>query len=138
MLDAGEIIEGCELFEVATDLCFYIGNFNYNELMNQLCNHEKLDEATHILHKLINKDYNFDPAAFMPVIDLLRKLGKKHEADELSERMLILSEGGGITNKVRLNNNVKFKKKSEGTWRNIVHRYRYYVSLCWFSCTSLI
>ncbi|XP_056699046.1 pentatricopeptide repeat-containing protein At2g17140 isoform X2 [Spinacia oleracea] len=122
LLLGGEIIEACELFEIALDLCLYIGNFNYNDLFDQLCKNEKLDDATNALFKLINKEYNFDPASFMPVIDALCKLGKKHEADELAERMTIMSEQGEITNTVCHNNYAKLKKKGEGKWRNIVHR----------------
>ncbi|GAB2236119.1 hypothetical protein Droror1_Dr00027856 [Drosera rotundifolia] len=63
------------------------GNFNYKDLIDELCKDEKADEARDVLKKLISKGCSFDPAALLPAIDSLDKKGSKKEADELNEKI---------------------------------------------------
>ncbi|KAJ6365600.1 hypothetical protein OIU76_030390 [Salix suchowensis] len=94
LLVGGEVVKAKELFETALDRSFDVGNFLYKDLIDHLCKDEKLDDASGILHKLIDKGHWIDPASFMPVIDGLGKRGNKHEADELAEKMMEMASEG--------------------------------------------
>ncbi|KAG5620087.1 hypothetical protein H5410_005305 [Solanum commersonii] len=87
-LAGGEIVEAKQFLETAIDKHFDLGSFLYKDLIDKLCKVENLEGAHDILIKMMHIGYRFDPASFMPVIDGLNKLGQKHVADELTERML--------------------------------------------------
>jgi pentatricopeptide repeat protein len=127
LLVGGEVVKAKELFETALDRSFDVGNFLYKDLIDHLCKDEKLDDASGILHKLIDKGYWFDPASFMPVIDGLGKRGNKHEADELAEKMMEMASEGKVKNKVHQNASCsiqgKKNKDGESEWQTILHRY---------------
>ncbi|RVW48385.1 Pentatricopeptide repeat-containing protein [Vitis vinifera] len=126
LLIGGEVSDAKELFDAALDRCFDLGNFQYNELIEKLCKDEMLENASDILHKMIDKGYRFDPASFMPVIDGLGKRGKKHDADELAERMMDMASEGMVENKITRNesafNRQKRNKFSGSDWQTIIHR----------------
>jgi len=63
----------------------------YKDLIERLCQDERLADASSLLHKLIDNRYGFDHASFMPVIDGLNKRGHKQKADELAKRMMELT-----------------------------------------------
>ncbi|KAL3597764.1 hypothetical protein D5086_009401 [Populus alba] len=125
LLVGGEVVKAKELFETALDRSFDVGNFLYKDLIDHLCKDEKLDDASGILHKLIDKGYWFDPASFMPVIDGLGKRGNKHEADELAEKMMEMASEGKVKNKVHRNvrSSIQGKKNKDGEseWQTILH-----------------
>lgn len=125
LLAREEILEARELFEAAVDRSLEIGNFLYKDLIDRLCKDELIDLACDILQKMMYKGYSFDHASFIPVIDGLSKRGKKHEADELAERMLEMASEGKVVNKVCGDARVyeKSKKHKGSDWKTIVHRY---------------
>ncbi|TQE13921.1 hypothetical protein C1H46_000552 [Malus baccata] len=100
LLAGGEIWSAKELFEIALDRYFYLGNFNYNDLIDRLCKDEKLEDVASLLHAMKNKEYGFDPASFLSVTDGLGKRGNKQEADELSEIMMEMETKGRVADKV--------------------------------------
>ncbi|XP_027177968.1 pentatricopeptide repeat-containing protein At2g17140-like [Coffea eugenioides] len=131
MLTGGETLEAKVIFEAAMNRYLCLGNFLYTDLIDRLCKDEKFEEAHEVLNKMISKGYGFDPASFMPVIDALTKRGRKHEADELSERMLNMAAQGRVVNKVyfsqvdRASSRGKLGKldRSLGShWQTILHR----------------
>ncbi|KAJ6708277.1 RESPIRATORY COMPLEX I CHAPERONE (CIA84) putative [Salix viminalis] len=126
LLVGGEVVKAKELFETALDRSFDVGNFLYKDLIDHLCKDEKLDDASGILHKLIDKGHRIDPASFMPVIDGLGKRGNKHEADELAEKMMEMASEGKVKNKVHRNvrSSIQGKKNKDGEseWQTILHR----------------
>ncbi|KAG5248186.1 pentatricopeptide repeat-containing protein [Salix suchowensis] len=126
LLVGGEVVKAKELFETALDRSFDVGNFLYKDLIDHLCKDDKLDDASGILHKLIDKGHRIDPASFMPVIDGLGKRGNKHEADELAEKMMEMASEGKVKNKVHRNvrSSIQGKKNKDGEseWQTILHR----------------
>ncbi|KAG7975665.1 hypothetical protein I3843_06G110300 [Carya illinoinensis] len=126
LLAGGEVSEAKELFQAALDRTFDVGNFLFKDLIDKLCKDEKLEDASAILHRMIDIGYGFDPASFMPVIDGLGIRGNKHEADELAERMMEMASEGRVENKVYRNQwqRVRGKPKKHGAsdWQTILHR----------------
>ncbi|KAH7511463.1 hypothetical protein JRO89_XSUnG0200600 [Xanthoceras sorbifolium] len=126
LLNAGEVSEAKQLFEFSLDRSFYLGNFLYKDLIDKLCKDEQLEVASGILHKMIDKGYGFDPASFMPLIDVLGKRGNKHEADELAERMMEMASDSRVANKVHQSaGELAHKKQNKyagSDWQTIVHR----------------
>ncbi|CAK7329085.1 unnamed protein product [Dovyalis caffra] len=126
LLDGGEVVKAKKLFETALDRSFDVGNFLYKDLIDHLCKEEKLDDASGILRKLIDKGYRFDPASFMPVIDGFGKRGNKHDADELAEKMMEMASDGKVENKIHRNarSSIQGKKNKGGEceWQTVLHR----------------
>ncbi|KAM7258036.1 hypothetical protein ACFE04_013777 [Oxalis oulophora] len=122
LLLGGEIMEAKEILDAAIDRFFNLENFLYKDLVDKLCKEENFEDASHILNKMIEKDYGFDPAIFMPVIDCL---SNKQEADKLAEKMMQMTSEGRVTNKVFSNKEVtrgKQHKNGRNDWQTIVHR----------------
>jgi pentatricopeptide repeat protein len=126
LLARGEVSVAKDLFQAALDRTFDVGNFRYKDLIDGLRKDKKLDDASGILHKMIDIGYGFDPASFMPVIDGLGKRGNKHEADELAERMMEMASKGRVENKVYRNQREiiqgKPNKYRRIDWQTILHR----------------
>jgi pentatricopeptide repeat protein len=142
LLAGGELSKATELFEEALDKYFYLWNFLYKDLIDRLCEDQKFQDASSILHNMMNKGYGFDSASFLPVIDGLGKRGNKHEADELAEKMMEMASEGRIANKVYRSEReiIGGKPKSRGSdWKTIVNRYdRGKLSMILFFLTSLL
>lgn len=125
MLAGGEILEAKKLFEAAIERCFRLDSFPCKDLIDRLSKDDGLEEAFDILNKMVCNGYGFDPASFMPVIDALTKRGRKHEADELVERMLNMA----AVDKVYING--VYKQLPHGIssrylaseWKTILQRY---------------
>uniref|UniRef100_A0A2P2Q4S5 Pentatricopeptide repeat-containing protein n=1 Tax=Rhizophora mucronata TaxID=61149 RepID=A0A2P2Q4S5_RHIMU len=130
LLAGGEVAEAKVLFETALDRSFNVENFPenfpYKDLIYRICKDEKLENASDVLYKLIDRGLHFDPASFMPVIDGLGRRGNKHEADRLAERMIEMASIGRAEGKVYRNVRSLIHgenaKGSESDWQNIVHR----------------
>ena len=83
------------------------------------------------------KGHSFDPARFMPVIDALTEMGKKQDADMLSEKMMEMADrndgnvavSGVVTPKSGKHEHGKYP---ESDWHALLHRY-YHDR---FSCSS--
>lgn len=127
LLLAGEITSARELFEASLDRSFDLGNFPYKDLIDRLAKDDKLEIASGILHKMIDKGYGFDPASFMPVIDALGKRGNKHEADVLAERMMEMATDSKVADKVNRSTREladrKDNKYGGSDWQKILYRY---------------
>ncbi|KAK6118696.1 hypothetical protein DH2020_047553 [Rehmannia glutinosa] len=126
LLAGGEILEAKQLFEAALDRFFDLNSFCYKDLINRLCVEENFDYARDILKKMVQIGCKFDPALFMPVIDYLGTRGKKHEVNELTERMLAMSSEVQMENKVqrddkKLNHGRQYKDGGSD-WQTILHR----------------
>ncbi|XP_022135644.1 pentatricopeptide repeat-containing protein At2g17140 [Momordica charantia] len=122
LLAGGETFKAKELFEAALDRSLALKNFLYKDLIERLCKDEKLDDASFILHKMMDKQYRFDHASFMPVIDGLGKRGNKHAADEFAEKMM---EMASETDPSQHENKIIRRRSNnydEGDWHKIVHR----------------
>lgn len=119
-------MEAKQFLETAIDKHFDLGSFLYKDLIDKLCKVENLEGAHDILIKMMHIGYGFDPASFMPVIDGLNKLGQKHVADELSERMLEMVSESKVGNKAYQNyrelNHMKRSKYGGDGWQAIVYR----------------
>ncbi|GAV60133.1 Glyco_transf_8 domain-containing protein/PPR domain-containing protein/PPR_1 domain-containing protein/PPR_2 domain-containing protein, partial [Cephalotus follicularis] len=124
LLVGREISEAKDLFEAAIDRSFYVGNFLYKDLIDRFCQDEILEDAIGILSKMIDKGYGFDPAAFIPVIEGLGKMGNKHKADELAEKMMEMTSEGRVTNKAYSYAIIRRKQSKYGgnDWQTILHR----------------
>ncbi|MED6174864.1 hypothetical protein PIB30_073047 [Stylosanthes scabra] len=77
-LAGGQLSEAKDLFEASLDRFFTLKDFMYKDLIDKICQDERLDDADYLLHKLIDKGYGFDHSSFMPVIDGFSKRGNKH------------------------------------------------------------
>lgn len=122
LLAGGETSKAKELFEAALDRSLALKNFLYRDLIERLCMDGKLDDASFILHKMMDKQYRFDPASFMPVIDGLGKRGSKHAADEFAERMMEMASETDINQHENKNIQGRLNNSDESDWRKIVHR----------------
>lgn len=121
-----ELLEAKDIFLSALDRRFDLANFVYEDFIGRLCKVEMLECASDVLKKMIQKGYTFEPASFMPVIDGLRTIGNKHEADEFAEWMLEMASELKVTNQVSRNVRVFNRKKvannNENNWQSILHR----------------
>ncbi|XP_065868678.1 pentatricopeptide repeat-containing protein At2g17140 isoform X3 [Euphorbia lathyris] len=125
LLLGGDVAEAKAIFETALDRSFCVGNFLYEDLIDRLCKDKKLEVANGVLHKLIDKGYQFDPASFMPVIDGFSKIGNKHESNELAERMMEMASETKMENKTHYaRKSISSNKNKDGgnNWQTIVHR----------------
>ncbi|KAK1304457.1 Pentatricopeptide repeat-containing protein [Acorus calamus] len=84
----GRLSEAKQLFEAAVERGMRVECFPYKSLFEGLCKEEKADGAHSLLNKMVHKGYTFDPAVFMPIIDIFGMRGNKHEVDDLSEKMM--------------------------------------------------
>lgn len=92
LLEKGEVLKARGFLEVSLDRGIGLENFFYKILIQELCKENGLEDAINILNELINRDYIFDPAAIMPVIDELGRKGRKYEGDKLSEFMFEMAD----------------------------------------------
>jgi pentatricopeptide repeat protein len=103
-----------------------LGTFLYKDLVESLCKKDELEVASGILHKMIDRGYGFDPAALMPVIDGLGKMGNKKEANSFADKMMEMASVGEVANKVDPNardiHQKKHNKNGGNNWQNILHR----------------
>ncbi|XP_047944154.1 pentatricopeptide repeat-containing protein At2g17140 isoform X2 [Salvia hispanica] len=126
LLLGGEILEAKQLFEASIERCFDLSSFSYKDLIDKLCINENFDLAHDILKKMVQRGCSFDPALFMPVIEYLLSKGNKHEANELTERMLAMGSNVEVKNMVhngekQLNRGKKHKDIGSD-WETILHR----------------
>ncbi|CAJ1936290.1 unnamed protein product [Sphenostylis stenocarpa] len=126
LLAGGQLSEAKELFEASLDRYLTLKNFMYKDLIERLCQDERLADASSLLHKLIDKGYGFDHASFMPVIDGLSKRGNKQQADELGKRMMELAlEDRPVDRTYQNRNRVipgKLQNDGRSDWKDIVNR----------------
>ncbi|XP_027346293.1 pentatricopeptide repeat-containing protein At2g17140 [Abrus precatorius] len=126
LLAGGQLAEAKELFEASIDRFLTLKNFMYKDLIERLCQDLRLDDANSLLHKLIDKGYNFDHASFMPVIEGLSKKGKKQQVDELAKRMMELSlEDRTADKSYQIGERIiprKLHKDGGGDWQDILNR----------------
>ncbi|KAK7362974.1 hypothetical protein VNO77_05099 [Canavalia gladiata] len=126
LLSGGQLSEAKELFEASVDRFLTLKNFMYKDLIERLCQDERLDDANSLLHKLIDKGYGFDHASFIPVIDGLSKRGNKQQGDELAKRMMELTLGGGNADRTYQNGKRTIpgtqSRDGESDWQDIINR----------------
>ncbi|XLR07190.1 hypothetical protein S83_035128 [Arachis hypogaea] len=125
-LAGGQLFEAKDLFEASLDRFFALKDFMYKDLIDKLCQSERLDDADYLLHKLIDKGYGFDHSSFMPVIDGFSKSGNKHRADELAKRMMEFASEDRPADRTYQNGKRIFPRKVENDggsdWQDIIHR----------------
>ncbi|KAG8368010.1 hypothetical protein BUALT_Bualt15G0000800 [Buddleja alternifolia] len=126
LLAGGELLEAKQLFEAAMDRCFDLSSFCYKELVDRLCLSENLECAHDILKKMVERGCRFDPALFMPVIEILGKRGNKHAVNELAEIMLAMGSEVEMDNKAyrdgkQLNHSRQYSDGGND-WQTILHR----------------
>ncbi|TKY59360.1 Pentatricopeptide repeat-containing protein [Spatholobus suberectus] len=126
LLAGGQLLEAKELFEASLDRYLTLKNFMYKDLIERLCQDERLADANSLLHKLIDKGYGFNHASFMPVIDGFSKRGNKKQADELAKRMMELALEDRTVDKTYQNRKGvipgKLHKDGGSDWQDIVNR----------------
>ncbi|KAK4759847.1 hypothetical protein SAY87_022978 [Trapa incisa] len=127
LLVGDQMKEAEEMFKAALSRNLDLENFRYKDLIETLSKSGKLENASAILHMMIDKGYQFDPATFMPVIDELIRVGNKNDADELAEVMMeMASSDEGTAGKIDLKKRKLFEGRTDvpgkGSWHSIVHR----------------
>jgi hypothetical protein len=121
-------IEAKNILEMALEMKFSLQSFPYKQIIVGLCDISEADHAHSLLKLFIAKGLSFDPATFMPVIDALSVMGKKQNADMLSEKMLEMADhndGNVACPGVATPRSVKHEhdKYPENDWRALLHRY---------------
>ncbi|KAF7083282.1 hypothetical protein CFC21_087091, partial [Triticum aestivum] len=120
-------IEAKNILETALEMRISIQSFPYKQIIVGLCDVREADQAHSLLKLFIAKGYSFDPATFMPVIDVLSETGKKQDADILSEKMMEMADGnvghatvsGVVTTGSRKHEHGKY---AESDWHSLLHR----------------
>ncbi|CAN6481842.1 unnamed protein product [Victoria cruziana] len=131
---AGRFVDAQNLFEMVIRSGCKLEGFSYTSLIKGLCEGNKLDDSQLTLKSMVDRGYVFNPAAFMPVIDVLGKEGNKQEADKLAETMMDMAaryEGlsENIGTAVRpVRSNILQKTRGKGSrlstndWKCLLHR----------------